>query len=799
MRARVRQFTRVAAVLAVLLAASAADAASLGRQCRRACADEIAACVAGGGRRLACKRQMLGRCRTEGLGACQGSEASAVLAGSCASPTVIASQGGTFTGTTSGTSLLTSTCGSTGTSPEKVFQWTPAVSGTATIQTCGAGTNFDTVLYMRSGVCASGSEVVSGCNDDACTNATGLNRASRITPTVTAGQTYFIVVDGYGGAQGTFSLTVTPPGVSTTTTTRPPTTTTIGFTTTTTRPPTTTTSTTIFTTSTTPPPPTSLTATAPSCSEVDLRWTLSSGTASGYNVYRKASTATAFTLVKQVGATPVLPVADTAASAATTYTYGVAAWNSAGTSAMPTVLTNTPACATASSWVKDLGGSGTDIGYAVARDTTGDVIVTGVFSGTVNFGGSPLTSASGHASVFVAKYTAAGTHVWSRAVSGPGGSAALAVAVDSNGDVLVAGSFAGTVNFDGGTVTSTGSVDIFLAKYAGATGAYIWAHTFGDIANSGFGVTGTGNGVAVDSSNNVFLTGSFQGVVNFGGTNLSDPSLTTDVFVAKFNAAGVHQWSKNFPNTALEVGRAIAVDSNGNVVITGNYNGSINFGGGALPTPPGGQVAAFVAEFNSSGTHLWSRGFPDNTSNPIGVSSNGVACDSGGNVVFTGLFGNTVDFGGGGLTSTGSRDLFLAKYTSGGAFVWAHHYGGTSGSGAAAGNAVAVSPSDNVLVTGGFTNNNFGTGIDFGGSVLTSVSSTDVFVAEYTPLGALVWAKRFGGPVDDTGRGIAVDGAGNVAVTGNFYGTADFGTRTLTSSAGSSDVFLARLLASGSL
>src|SRR5207245_3931603 len=74
---------------------------------------------------------------------------------------------------------------------------------------------------MRSGACASGPEMAAGCNDDACTNATGLNRASRLTPTVTAGQTYFIVVDGYGGSQGTFSLTVTPPVPTTTTTTLP--------------------------------------------------------------------------------------------------------------------------------------------------------------------------------------------------------------------------------------------------------------------------------------------------------------------------------------------------------------------------------------------------------------------------------------------------------------------------------------------------------------------------------------------------------------------------------------------------
>src|SRR2546425_3465194 len=159
----------------------------------------------------------------------------------CASPIVIPSGGGTFAGTTSGTGTLSATCGSSLGSPEKVFAWTPGGSGSDTIQTCGAGTSYDTVLYMRSGGCQSGLEVA--CNDDACPNSTGLSRASQITVNVTAGQTYFIVVDGYLGASGAFSLTVTPPGSAVTTTTAQPPTTTTSSTTTTTRAPTTTTST----------------------------------------------------------------------------------------------------------------------------------------------------------------------------------------------------------------------------------------------------------------------------------------------------------------------------------------------------------------------------------------------------------------------------------------------------------------------------------------------------------------------------------------------------------------------------
>src|SRR5881396_3512316 len=223
--AKALTFVLLLTLLVALHVATSAEAASLSRQCRKACGDGIAACVAAGGHPRACRKGVLGRCTREGVAVCEGQagQISAALAGDCSSPTVIPAPGGTFSGTTSGTSALAGSCGRSGESPERVFQWTPTVSGTATIQTCGAATTFDTVLYLRSGVCSGGPEVAAGCNDDTCPNATGLFRASRITPTVTAGQTYFIVVDGYGGAHGTFSLTVTPPEdpVPTTTTTLP--------------------------------------------------------------------------------------------------------------------------------------------------------------------------------------------------------------------------------------------------------------------------------------------------------------------------------------------------------------------------------------------------------------------------------------------------------------------------------------------------------------------------------------------------------------------------------------------------
>src|SRR5439155_1474941 len=177
--------------------------------------------------------------------------------GACSSPTAIPAPGGTFSGTTSGTSALAGSCGSSENSPERVYQWTPAVSGTATIQTCGAGTSFDTVLYWRSGVCANGPEMAAGCNDDACANASGLFRASRITPTVTA--TRPAITTASSATATTTRRATTTSSSATTTTTRPPTTTTSSTTTTTTRPPTTTSSST--TTTTTRPPTTTSSST----------------------------------------------------------------------------------------------------------------------------------------------------------------------------------------------------------------------------------------------------------------------------------------------------------------------------------------------------------------------------------------------------------------------------------------------------------------------------------------------------------------------------------------------------------
>ncbi len=188
-----------------------------------------------------------------------------VPTGACATPTLVPAAGGMFPGTTSGPSTAAGTCGATDTAPEQVFKWTPATSGVATIETCGAGTHFDTVLYIHGGLC---NDTEIACNDD--TVGCGINgettdphRGSRLTPNVIAGDTYYIFVDGFNGLSGAFTLTIVPPAetstTSTTATTLPGPSTTV---TTTSTVATTTPSTSTVSITTTEPPPTTTSSTA---------------------------------------------------------------------------------------------------------------------------------------------------------------------------------------------------------------------------------------------------------------------------------------------------------------------------------------------------------------------------------------------------------------------------------------------------------------------------------------------------------------------------------------------------------
>lgn len=322
-------------------------------------------------------------------------------------------------------------------------------------------------------------------------------------------------------------------------------------------------------------------------------------------------------------------------------------------------------------------------------------------------------------------------------------------AVDKSGNIISIGRFMGTADFDPGpavfNLTSNGSSDLFVAKYT-STGSFIWA----------FRVGGTNRdaayGVAIDDLNNIYITGYFRVSADF------DPGP-------------------------------------GSAVLTSN---------GEAGFDPGWSGEIFVAKYTTNGAYIWAFSVGGSTISDDGQE---IIIDKSGDVVIAGFFsGQNVDFdpspGTTFILGSSTEEMFLAKYTSAGNFVWAKQMGGN----AAANETIrqlAVDNADNIYVTGFFT-----ISADFdpgpGTAVLNAASTHEGFVARYNSLGDYAWAYQFGGTGFNQGWSIDVDPVNNAlyiagAVAGSSVKfTAANGTTTY-GNPGNNDAFFAKYSLSGNL
>ena len=291
---------------------------------------------------------------------------------------------------------------------------------------------------------------------------------------------------------------------------------------------------------------------------------------------------------------------------------------------------------------------------------------------------------------------------------------------------------------------------------------------------------------AIDSSGNTYIAGGFTGTVSFGGITLSSPG-SENIFVAKLAPSGGVFWADKMGSVAAssgDFGRGLALDSNGNVYVTGWYSGNAQFGGVSLTNAGGNDV--FVTKINNSGTVLWADGFGGAGSD----DGQSIALDGSGNVLITGSYTQSAKFGSTTLTANaGSSDVFVTKLNNAGAVQWAESMGGTAGN---SGFGIAADSSNNIYVIGNFS----GTG-NFGAFNLTSAGMTDIFVTKIAAGGLVTFALREGGTGNDDGVAITVDSGGNIDATGDFIGSATFGNSITLNSKGADDAFVEQINGSG--
>ncbi len=420
--------------------------------------------------------------------------------------------------------------------------------------------------------------------------------------------------------------------------------------------------------------------------------------------------------------------------------------------------------------------SGSDYGLGVARDSAGNIYVTGRFARKATFGATTLTSKAPD-EVFVAKADRQGKWVW--AVAGKTSRAfGHGVAVDDSGHVYVTGFFEGDTSASGGyraffgahkVVASSAEREVFVARVDRA-GKWAWATAAGSTFQD------DGHDVEVDGAGNLWVTGCVAGGATFGGTTLSSRG-STDLFVARLDAgSGKWRWARGGGSAAADCGHDLVVDGAGAAHVTGRIGGAATFGARALKGRGGDDLV--VAKIDRLGRWQWVAG-----GGGSGFDSGfGVARDSSGELVVAGSFHGAARFGAQTLTAQGSNDVLVGKLDSAGQWRWVVRGGGATFT---HGKGVALDRVGNIHVAGYF----YGAA-SFGSITLAGGGTTTPFVARLNPSGTwtAAWAPASSGSLG-AAHAIAAGPGGNTVTAGGFFASARFGGATL-QSLGKADIFV---------
>ncbi len=422
-------------------------------------------------------------------------------------------------------------------------------------------------------------------------------------------------------------------------------------------------------------------------------------------------------------------------------------------------------------WATQIGGSSFDRATEAANDGEGNRIVTGSFRGTCDFGDTSLTSL-GFDDVFLTKYNNLGQLLWVRQGGGTGSNIANSVAVDSSENIVIAGEFTSSITFQDTMLTSSGSNDVFVAKYR-PDGSLSWVKQLGSFK------TEIARHIAIDDGCNILLCGMFSGTATFGDTSLTS-SGAEDIFIAKLDSSGQIIWAERAGGASQDVGLGLTTDKMNNVIISGYYRSTAMFGDSVVTGSIEHEV--FTAKYSSSGNFIWVE-----TGNSGGVNLGiDVYVDDQNNILATGYFRESLTVSD--TTIFAPAGVFLVKYSSDGELIWISH-----GSGAIRnfGNSIAVNTQGEYYVAGSFEGS-----IDFSGTTLLSNGQLDAFIAKYSTDGTVEWALSFGAEEFDQGFSIVIDQNDEGYVAGYFSENIQLGPFSL-SSPNNSDAFFAKFTDTG--
>jgi gliding motility-associated-like protein len=314
-----------------------------------------------------------------------------------------------------------------------------------------------------------------------------------------------------------------------------------------------------------------------------------------------------------------------------------------------------------------------DNSFRVTTDSQGDVITTSIFSSDITIGNTTYFPESPNG--IIIKYDPNGNVLWSINLVDNNGDYVYAYGarVDSQDNIVIAGTFGSSVNFNplgtAYTLTATGPSPSFLAKYT-SSGTLVWVNGINSASPNAF----LQPGLSIDPQNNVYFSTAFQQSVTFNSATTLNATGTPgpNVCVAKYSPAGVLQFAKSIGGQGvLGSGNEMASDQNSNLYLTGTFSGTINFNpgtGGSGNLTSHGPSDFYVAKYDQNGNYIYA--FSSGSASCSNTQGNSLAIDINNNADVAGAFCSTVNFDQSGcstdpLTAAGSSDGFVVQYGSG--------------------------------------------------------------------------------------------------------------------------------------
>ncbi len=421
-------------------------------------------------------------------------------------------------------------------------------------------------------------------------------------------------------------------------------------------------------------------------------------------------------------------------------------------------------------WANSIVGTNKNFPYAMETDKDGNSYIAGGFNDTLKVENKVMIS-HGPYDIYLIKYNTLGHIVWAKQFGGKDSEEPYGIALDKAGNIYMAGYFSGTTNFSGVVLTSSGDRDFFVAKFD-KNGIPVWVKqgggTLEDFATS----------VAVDNGGNVFITGIFKGSMTLGNSHYISKG-DRDIFLIKYNSNGDILWSATGGGTMADEANAIATDTKGNCYITGDFEGTAEFGKKTIAGLGGKDI--FVAKFSADGRIEWLKRGGSATGDDHAAA---IAVDTSDNVYVTGYFSGLADFGKTTLKNMGADDIFLVKYDRDGEEIWAKQTGGKGGEQA---RAMKLDKLGNIYVSGEFN-------VDFmlGENKIKSIGDWDILIIKYNNSGEISGGTQIGGSGYDRNFGIGLDALSDIYISGYFSKAISIGSTSL-KSIDADDGFIAKL------